>query len=110
MLGWWIWNLERNAWVKTNWPITKYSPFRNVLVVTLVGIVGIWVISSSPSMLASGVVWGMGARAFWEMLKSSNLSSWFAVFARTFTEKEQRAYVFGLGVVLVIQGWLLIGY
>ncbi len=109
-VGWWMWNLESNPWVKTNWPITKYAPFRNVLVVTLIGILGLWVTSSSPSVLASGLVWGMGVRAFWEMVRATDLTSWFAVFARSFSEKEQRSFVFGLAIVLLIQGWLLTGY
>ena len=43
-------------------------PVHNILTAMVVAVLGVWVVSSAGSMLASGVVVGLGVRLFTEFL------------------------------------------
>ena len=53
----------------------------------IVAVLGWWVVNSVGSMLAAGVVVGLGVRLFTEFL-AGNKKSWFWVFAREFSVGE----------------------
>lgn len=76
-------------------------PVHNVLTAVIVAVLGIWVVSSAGSLLASGVVVGLGVRLFTEFL-SGDKNKWFWVFAREFSVEEIRAIGGVWGLLLVI--------
>ena len=88
--------MEKRNW-RNAWGILKETagertrlPVSNILTGFVVAIVGIWVVTSSGSMLASGVVLGLGVRllvAFW---RSADYSKWYWLFARQFEQREHR--------------------
>ncbi|KKU28753.1 MAG: hypothetical protein UX80_C0024G0024 [Candidatus Amesbacteria bacterium GW2011_GWA2_47_11b] len=73
--------LRRTAGERTRLPI------HNVLTGLIVAVLGWWVVNSVGSMLAAGVVVGLGVRLFTEFL-AGNKKSWFWVFAREFSVGE----------------------
>ena len=62
-------------------------PIHNVLTGVIVAGLGIWVVSSGGSLLASGVVVGLGVRLFTDFL-SGGKKNWFWIFAREFSVGE----------------------
>jgi len=83
-------------------------PVRNVLTLAIVAVLGIWIITSSESWLASGVVFGLGVRLFSEISREKNTGKWYWIFARAFSEAEHKLIVGGLGILLAVQFILLI--
>lgn len=80
---------------------------RNVLTASAVGILGIWVATSSGSPLASGLVFGLSVRLYREFLRTPDYRSWFWVVAREVSEKESKVFSGIWGVVLVLV-WLIL--
>ena len=95
----------RNAWgilQSTKGERTRL-PIRNILTALIVAVLGMWVVSSVGSMLASGVVVGLGVRLFTEFLSSAeDKKNWFWVFAREFSIGEVRVIGGVWGLLLVI--------
>ena len=83
------------------------SPFRTMIFVTLFAIVSLFVITSSGSMLAIGLVlsvfltillWQIGE---WTLMK--NLNSWYCMLADPVPVKVQRIILYVLGMVFCIE-------
>lgn len=87
--------LRRTAGERTRLPI------HNVLTGVIVAGLGIWVVSSSGSLLASGVVVGLGVKLFTEYL-SGEKKGWFWLFSREFALGEQRVVGVTWGLLLAI--------
>lgn len=92
----------RNAWgilQSTKGERTRL-PIHNILTGLVVAVLGLWVVGSVGSALASGVVMGLGIRLFTDFY-SGNKKDWFWIFAREFDIRE-------IGVVGVVWGALLL--
>ncbi|KKR91044.1 MAG: hypothetical protein UU42_C0024G0002 [Candidatus Woesebacteria bacterium GW2011_GWA1_41_13b] len=79
----------RNAWgiLKATSGERVRLPIHNILTGLVVAVLGLWVVSSVGSVLASGVVVGLGVRLFTDFL-SQDKKNWFWVFAREFGKRE----------------------
>jgi len=80
---------------------------RNVLTVSAVGILGIWVVTSAGSPLASGLVFGLSVRLFAEYWQAADYKSWYWVIAREVTEVERKVFGGIWGAVLLLT-WLIL--
>ncbi len=81
----------KNAWgllQETRFERNKL-PIHNVLTGVVVAVLGVWIVSSVGSALASGVVIGLGVRLFVEFLFGDK-KKWFWIFAREFSIGEIR--------------------
>jgi len=93
----------RNAWgilQSTKGERTRL-PIHNILTAVVVAVLGLWVVSSVGSVLASGVVVGLGVRLFSEFL-SGPRENWFWLFAREFGMGEIRVVGGVWGLLLAI--------
>lgn len=86
--------IEKKDW-KNAWGILKETagertrlPVHNVLTGLIVAVVGIWTITSSGSLLASGVVLGLGTRLLFTFWQEKDYAKWYWIFARQFTLRE----------------------
>lgn len=93
----------RNAWgiLKSTVAERTRLPIHNILTAMVVAVLGVWVVSSAGSVLASGVVVGLGVRLFTEFL-AGDKKSWFWVFAREFSIEEVRVVGGVWGLLLLI--------
>lgn len=101
----------RKAWklsMETSGERTKL-PIRNILTAFAMTGVGIWVVSSSPSFLAAGLVFGFSVRLFSEMLTSGNFQSWYWVINREFTKSEHYGLMLAWVLILFWQWSVLSG-
>ncbi len=80
-------------------------PVRNILTGFVMTGVGIWIVTSSGSLLASGIVFGFGIRLFSEILFDADYKKWYWVFAREFTDTEHRSLMAAWAAGLAWQ-WL----
>ena len=85
--------LGARSW-KSAWDLLRRTageriklPIHNILTGLVVAVLGLWVVSSVGSALASGVVVGLGVRLFTDFL-SGDKKNWFWVFAREFGKRE----------------------
>ena len=99
--------LEIRSW-KEAWELIKATsgertrlPVHNILTGLVVTVLGLWIVSSVGSMLAAGVVVGLGVRLFTEFL-TGDKKKWFWVFAREFSVGEVGGVGGGWGVLLAI--------
>ncbi len=99
--------IEKREW-RNVWGILKSTtaertrlPVHNILTAMVVAVLGVWVVSSAGSMLASGVVVGLGVRLFTEFL-AGDKKNWFWVFAREFSIGEVRVVGGIWGLLLAI--------
>ena len=99
----------RNAWgiLERTKGERKRLPIRNMLTIFILLGVGIWVVSSSGSMLASGMVMGLLVRLFSEAVRDAEYKKWYWVFARDFTPMEHRGFLTAWGLVLLFSLVLL---
>ncbi len=93
----------KNAWgllQETRFERNKL-PIHNVLTGVVVAVLGVWIVSSVGSALASGVVVGLGTKLFVEFLFGDK-KNWFWIFAREFDIREVRVVggVWGLLVLI----------
>ncbi len=93
----------RNAWgiLKSTVAERTRLPIHNVLTAVVVAVLGVWVVSSAGSVLASGVVVGLGVRLFTEFL-AGDKKNWFWIFAREFDIREIRVVGLVWALLLVI--------
>lgn len=78
-------------------------PIHNILTGLVVAAVGVWVVSSSGSLIASGAVLGLSVRLFIGALVEKNYQKWYWMFAREFGVAEHRVILGIWGVLLVLQ-------
>lgn len=65
-------------------------PIRNVVTMFVIGIMGIWVSTSTISALALGLVFGLGVRILIDMWQTKKYQKWYWVFKREFSFGEHR--------------------
>ncbi len=78
---------------------------RNVLTCAVIALCGIWVISSSGSALAWGLVFAMQLRLFSELLFAEDYAGWYWVISRQISRVENRIFLIVWGAVIFGQ-WL----
>ena len=81
-------------------------PIHNILTGLVVAAMGVWVVSSSGSLIASGAVLGLTTRLWIGALTEKNFQKWYWMFAREFSKQEHRGI---LGVWGVLWGLQIIG-
>jgi hypothetical protein len=103
--GWLLANVEEMPMVRTKLKeyLTEGKPaVKNMLTVAVLLVLGVWVVTSSASLLGCGLVMGMEAALFWYYLQSGQ-EKWYWVFARKFSVAEQKMIMLVWLVVLVAQ-------
>lgn len=93
----------RNAWgiLKSTTGERTRLPIHNMLTAMVVAVLGVWIVSSAGSILASGVVVGLGTKLFVEFLFGDK-KSWFWIFTREFSIGEIRVVGGVWGLLLLI--------
>lgn len=97
----------KNAWGLLN--ETRFErnrlPIHNVLTGVVVAVMGVWIVGSAGSLLASGVVVGLGTKLFVEFLFGDK-KNWFWIFTREFSIGEIRVIggIWGLLVLISLIG------
>ena len=98
----------RSAWqmLKSTAPERTRMPVRNVLTGLIVSVMAIWVVTSSGSMIASGVAVGLGVRLLLEFWQASDYRKWYWLFAREFSSKENTLvkWVWSLLLIVAVLG------
>lgn len=85
----------------------KPSPFRTTLFVIGLGITGIYTLTSTREMIASGLVLGLMASIFlyqvseWKIHR--NLDSWYSMFLTNISRSGQKIGLIVLGIVLLLE-------
>jgi hypothetical protein len=83
-------------------------PIRNALTLGVVVVLGLWLLTSSPSWLGAGIALGLGTRLWVEMASERDYEKWYWVFDRRFALGDHRMVVIVLGIVLFAQFMLLL--
>jgi len=92
-------------------PVTP-SPFRTMLFVTGLGVIGFYIITSTREMIASGLALGLMANIFlfqvseWKLRK--NLDYWYQVFLGNVSTDKQKIGLLFLGIVFLLQTILFV--
>ncbi len=98
----------RSAWrmLKETEAERTRLPVHNVLTGLIVAVMAIWVVTSSGSMLASGVALGLSVRLLLEFWSAADYGKWYWLFARQFSPKEHDVikWVWGLLVAVSLVG------
>jgi hypothetical protein len=90
----------------------KPSPFRSILFIFLFGVVSFFIVTSSGSMFAIGLVLSLyftlllSAAEEWQT--SKNLNSWYTLIQSPPTIKIQQLIVVGLTLLLVVETLIFI--
>lgn len=66
----------------------KQLPVHNVLTGLIVAMLGIWTVTSSGSLIASGAVLGLGVRLILDFWQTDDYHKWYWIFAREFSPRE----------------------
>jgi hypothetical protein len=84
------------------------ASLKNALTVLVLMVTGIWVVSSSGSVLASGLVFGLTTRLFTVALRTKDYRKWYWVVAREISLLEHRIFMIVWAGVLLAQMWFLV--
>ena len=108
--GWWL--VEADKYVVRVKGMEKYMAewsraIRNVLTALVLAVVGLWVTSSSSSLLAAGLVFGLAVRLFSEFIYTNDWRSWYWVVAREISDREHKVFMVIFGIILLLD-WLLL--
>jgi len=100
----------RNAWglLKSTSAERQKLPLHNIVTAVVVSLAGIWLITSSGSFVAIGLVLGLGIRLFADFLTTINYKSWYWIFSRQFEAQENKIAKIVWGILLSIQLLLLV--
>lgn len=79
-------------------------PIRNAVTLFVVGAMGLWISTSTVSVLALGVVLGLGIRILIDMGKSKKYQQWYWLFKREFSAGEHRAITIIMALMYLYQG------
>lgn len=97
-------HIARSAWHEA-WKVLKETehertrlPISNMLTGLIVAVLGVWVVTSSGSLLASGVVVGLEIKLYTDFILDSDKKKWYWMFAK---EVEILGMIWGL--LLLIQ-------
>ncbi|MBI5358371.1 hypothetical protein HZB69_01950 [Candidatus Amesbacteria bacterium] len=77
-------------------------PIHNIVTGLVLGILGVWLVTSSLSILASGLVISLGIKLFLEFTLDKNQIDWYWLMPKPLRLKEIWA------LILVLQLWLLV--
>lgn len=80
---------------------------RNALTAVILAILGLWLASSSNSLFASSLVFGMSVRLFSEFVYTKDYRGWYWIIAREISEREHRIFKIIWGALLVLN-WLFL--
>lgn len=75
----------------------------NVVTGLILAILGIWVVSSSGSLLASGAVLGLGIRLLTQLIWETDYHKWYWLFRRKFSPVENRIVQIVWSALLLLQ-------
>lgn len=105
--------IERKDW-RRMWGILEETkgertklPIRNILTAFVMVGLGIWVVTSSGSPLAAGLVFGFGVRLFSDILSAADYKKWYWIFAREFSQTEHQGLMMAWAGGLIWQ-WLVL--
>jgi hypothetical protein len=89
-------HLEQKNW-KAAWQLLQQTTgervnlsVHNVATGLLLAVLGIWIVSSSGSVLASGAALGLGIRLLTQLIWEVDYQRWYWIFARRFSHFENR--------------------
>ncbi len=102
ILGWMLPVLEKQPKMAKYFQGGAGSAVENVLTASALSILGLWLVSSSSSFLAIGLVVGLSV-SLYHRLFVDNVDKWFWVFARSFSATEKRVFVILWGVTLFFE-------
>jgi hypothetical protein len=77
-------------------------PIHNIVTGLVLGVLGVWLVTSSLSILASGLVISLGIKLFLEFTLEKNQIDWYWLMPKPLRLKEIWA------LILVLQLWLLV--
>lgn len=83
-------------------------PVHNMLTVLAISAAGIWLVTSGGNLLAIGVVLGLGIRLFSDFWQEADFGKWYWLFARQFSNLENRLVKIVWGILLLTQVLFLI--
>lgn len=99
--------MENKNW-KNAWGMLKNTreeriklPIHNILTGLLIAFLGIWVVTSLGNLLVSGIVVGLGVKLFTDFV-GDDYKKWYWVFAREFSEIENRVVTAVWALLLAI--------
>ncbi len=94
-----------SAWVMLKSTSSERTrlPIHNILTTAVVALMGIWMVTSSGNLLASGLVVGLSVRLVWELWQASDWSKWYWIFAREFSVSEHKIIRGVLTALVVFQ-------
>jgi hypothetical protein len=101
----------RNAWglLEATKDERVRMPIRNILTAVVVAGLGLWVVSSSGSWIAMGMVLSLNTRLFTELVTTTDRKKWYWVFARDFSDAEHRGFLIAWGLALGIMYLIALG-
>jgi len=108
LIGWWL--VEADKVLSRIKSIERFASewdrsIRNIVTVMVLAGLGLWLASSSSSLLASAMVFGLSVRLFSELLYSPDYKNWYWMIARAISEREHRALMAIWGGLLLFT-WL----
>jgi len=80
-------------------------PIRNMVTLTIIGVMGLWIATSTASITAAGLVFGLGVRLTIEMWQlKRKYQDWYWLFKREFVWVEHRIISLIITGMIVYQG------
>lgn len=114
-IGWLILEVDKllGSFFKGNTQATEFLlqwkvGMQNVVTMAVLAVLGFWLISSSNSVLAWGVVIGVQARLLIEFLATNQYKKWYELIGRSFDDRENMGVKVGFGLLFLIQLLFLI--
>lgn len=100
----------RNAWkiLKETASERTKLPVHNILTLAIICVMGIWMVTSSGSLLASGIVVGLSVRLLWEFWRAVDFGKWYWIFAREFSVSEHKVIRWVLTALVILQIVMLV--
>jgi len=99
----------REAWqMLRETQVGENSPIRNILTVFVLGILGIWGITSMGNRFVPALVVGLYARMIWLLWTDQAWQKWYWIITREFETKEHQIIRSILSFILILQVFFLI--
>lgn len=102
-------HISQNNW-KAAWFLLQETmgertnlSIHNVVTGLLLAVLGIWIVSSSGSLLASGAIVGLGFRLLTQLIWEKNYNKWYWLFKRKFSNVENRTVQIVWAALLLLQ-------
>lgn len=83
-------------------------PVHNVLMAFVVSVLGLWMVTSSGSPMAVGIVLGLEVKLFSQFLMDANPGKWFWMFSREFSLQETRIAKGVWAAVVLLQLFMIV--